>query len=188
MDQILREIDWNDEKLVNFNNIENPDHKYISEVLIASGLVNHRNSTKLLHSQGTLINPNLFLALEQMKTNTINTTRFNIEDGAKNIFIANSPEKLRRKLIFDVVNDILAERNLKGKNLFEELCIEIDELQPRSRNIGFVHEDENSVSLLCRDLKDRNTVWTNRCSEKANIVLDIERSIFRDLITEICEI
>ncbi|XP_058736469.1 protein LONGIFOLIA 1-like [Vicia villosa] len=187
VDQILREIDWNDEKLVNFNNIENPDHKYISEILIASGLVNHRNSNELLHSQGTLINPKLFLALEQMKTNTSNTTRFNIEDGAKNIFIANSPEKLRRKLIFDVVNDILAERKVKGKKLFEELCIEIDELQPKNKNIDIFHEDENSISLLCRDLKDRNTVWTNRGSEKPNIVLDIERSIFRDLITEVCE-
>ncbi|CAI8591951.1 unnamed protein product [Vicia faba] len=157
VDQILREIDWNDEKLVNFNNIENQDHKYISEILIASGLLNHRNSNELLHSQGTLINPKLFLALEQMKTNT---TQFNIE---------------------------YAERKLKGKKLFEELCIEIDELQPRNKNVNFVHEDENSISLLCRDLKDWNTVWTNRCSEKSNIALDIERLIFRDLITEVCE-
>ncbi|KAL5095781.1 hypothetical protein RYX36_000108 [Vicia faba] len=184
VDQILREIDWNDEKLVNFNNIENQDHKYISEILIASGLVNHQNSNELLHSQGTLINPKLFLALEQMKTNT---TQFNIEYGEKNISIGNSPEKLQRKLIFDVVNDILAERKLKGKKLFEELCIEIDELQPRNKKVNFVHEDENSISLLCRDLKDWNRVWTNRCSEKSNIVLDIERLIFRDLITEVCE-
>ncbi|CAI8591952.1 unnamed protein product [Vicia faba] len=116
-----------------------------------------------------------------------NTTRFNIEDGAKNISICNSPEKMQRKLIFDVVKDILPERNLKGKKLFEELRIEIDELQPRNRNIKFDHEDKNSISLLCRDLKDHNTVWTNCCSEKPNIVLDIERLIFRDLITEVCE-
>lgn len=119
-----------------------------------------------------------------MKTNM---SRFNIEDNGKNISIGNSPEKLQRKLIFDVVNDILAERKLKGKKLFEELCIEIDELQPRNMSIGFFHEDENSISLLSRDLKDRNTVWTNRCSEKPNIVLDVERLIFRDLITEVCE-
>ncbi|GAU19879.1 hypothetical protein TSUD_171050 [Trifolium subterraneum] len=189
--QILQEIDWIDEELIDFDNIKNPDHKYISQILTASGLVSDRNSNQLLHSPGHMTNPKLFFALEQMKTTK---THFNIKDDAKKIS-RDSLEKMQRKLIFDVVDDILVNkliydnysRKLKGKRLFEELCTEIDELQPQNRNVSNVHEDENLISLLCRDLKDHNPIWTNSCSEKPNIVLDIERSIFKDLITEVCE-
>jgi hypothetical protein len=191
--QILQDIDWTDEKLINVNNIKNPDHKYISEILISSGLVCDRNSNQILHSPGHIINPKLFSALEQMKTDK---SYFNIEDDVKQISRAIiGPEKMQRKLIFDVVNDILVKKlileelagqELKGKKLFEELCTEIDDLQPQNRNESFVHhEDENLISLLWRDLKDRNTIWTNCCSEIPNLVLDIERLIFKDLITEV---
>ena len=192
MAQILQEIDWTDEKIINVNNIKNPDHKYISEILISSDLVSDRNSNQILHSPGHIINPKLFSALEQMKTNK---SHFNIEDDVKKISRAIGPEKMQRKLIFDVVNDILVKKlileelpgqKLKGKKLFEELCIDIDDLRPQNRNESFVHhEDENLVSLLWRDLKDHNTIWTNCCSEIPNMVLDIERLIFKDLITEV---
>jgi hypothetical protein len=190
--QILQEIDRIDEELINFDNIKNPDHKYISEILIASGLVSERKSNQILHSHGHLINPKLFFALEQVKTNKLH---FNIEDDPEKIYRAISFEKMQRKLIFDAVTDMLANkliyenssRKLKGKRLFEELCQEIDELQPPNRNVSNVHEDENLTSLLCRDLKNHNTIWTDCCSEKPNIVLDIERLIFKDLITEVCE-
>ncbi|XP_045794459.1 protein LONGIFOLIA 1-like isoform X2 [Trifolium pratense] len=190
--QILQEIDQIDEELIDFDNIKNPDHKYISEILIASGLVSDRNSNQILHSHGHLINPKLFFALEQVKTNKVH---FNIKDDAEKIHRAFSSEKMQRKLIFDVVTDMLvnkliyqtSSRKLKGKRLFEELCTEIDELQPPNMNDSNVHEDENLTSLLCRDLKNNNTIWTNCGSEKPNIVLDIERSIFKDLITEVCD-
>lgn len=188
MVQILQEIEWTDVKLINVNNIKNPDHKYISEILIASGLISDRNS----HSPGHIINPKLFSALEQMKTSK---SHFIIEDDAKQISRVIGPEKMQRKLIFDVVNDILVKKlifeelagqKLKGKKLFEELCTEIDDLQPQNGNESFVHhEDENLISLLWRDLKDHNTIWTNRFSEIPNMVLDIERLIFKDLITEV---
>lgn len=192
MAQILQEIDWTDEKLINVNNIKNPDHKYISEILISSSLVSDRNSNQILHSPGQIINPKLFSALEQMKTNK---SHFNIEDDVRQISRVIGPEKMQRKLIFDVVNDILVKKlileelvgqRLKGKKLFEELCTEIDDLQPQNRNVSFVHhEDEKLTSLLWRDLNDHNTMWTNCFSEIPNMVLDIERLIFKDLITEV---
>lgn len=191
--QILQEIDWLDEKLLNLNNSNNPDHKYISEILLASGVLSGRSSSEILHSTGHLINPKLFFALEQIKTMKRN---FNIEDRPV--------EQMQRKLIFDVVNDILVQklifessstlwcipnglagRKLKGQQLLEELCTEIDQLQPQKRNVSFVHEDENFTSLLSSDLKHNHTIWTNCSSEMPNVALDIERLIFKDLITEV---
>ncbi|KAJ1421514.1 DUF3741-associated sequence motif [Sesbania bispinosa] len=199
--QILQEIDWIDEKLINFTNSMDPDHKYISEILLASGLFSGHSSSQILHSPGYLINPKLFYALEQMKTNK---RHFNVEDSSQKIARIVNPEQIQRKLIFDFVNDILVQRlilessstlwclpneltgrKLKGKKLLDELCTEIDQLQPQNRNVSLVGEDENLTSLLCRDLKHHHTIWTNCCIEIPNLVLDIERLIFKDLITEV---
>lgn len=192
--QILQEIDWIGEKLINFNNSKNPDRKYISEILLASGLLSGHRSSQILHSPGHLINPKLFSALEQMKTSK---RHFNIEDSPKKIARNINLEQMQRKLIFDVVNDILVQklilessstlagRKLEGQQLLEELCTEVEQLQPQNRNVSLVHEDENLTSLFCRDLKHDHTIWTNCGSEIPNIVLDIERLIFKDLITEV---
>ena len=71
----------------------------------------------------------------------------------------------------------LAGTTLKGKQLLDELCTEIDQLQPQNRNVSLVHEEEN--------LKHHQAIWTNCCNEMPNIVLDVERLIFKDLITEV---
>ncbi|KAG5001194.1 hypothetical protein JHK87_022266 [Glycine soja] len=189
---LLQEIEWIDEKLINFNNTRDPDHKYIAEILLASGLLSGHSYSQIFHSPGHLVDPKLFFALEQMKTKM----HFNIKDSAKKIRRIINPEKMQRKLIFDVVNDILVQKlildnssalwcqpnelagtTLKGKQLLDELCTEIDQLQPQNRNFSLVHEDEN--------LKHHHAIWTNCCNEMPNIVLDIERLIFKDLITEV---
>ncbi|TKY65078.1 LONGIFOLIA 1 protein [Spatholobus suberectus] len=189
----LQEIDWIDEKFINFNNIKDPGHKYISEILLASGLLSGHSSSQIFHSPGHLINPKLFFALEQMKTKK---RHFDIEDSAKKIPRIMNPEQMQRKLIFDVVNDILVQKlildsssalwcqpnelagtTLRGRQLLEELCTEIDQLQPQNRNVSLVHEDEN--------LKHHHAIWTNCYNEMPNIVLDIERLIFKDLINEV---
>ncbi|KAK7394397.1 hypothetical protein VNO78_14924 [Psophocarpus tetragonolobus] len=189
---ILQEIDWIDEKVINFNNTNDPDHKYISKILLASGLLSGHSSSQIFHSPGHLINPKLFSALEHMKTKR----HFNIEDGAKKIPWNMNPEQMQRKLIFDVVNDILVQKLIldsssalwcqpnelagttpKGQQLLDELCTEIDQLQPQNGNVSLVHVDEN--------LKHHHAISTNCCNEISNIVLDIERLIFKDLVTEV---
>ena len=139
-----------------------------------------------------MVDPKLFFALEQMKTKR----PLNIEGSAKKIPRNINPEQMQRKLIFDVVNDILVQKlildsssalwcqpnelagtTLKGKQLLDELCTEIDQLQPQNRNVSLVHEEEN--------LKHHQAIWTNCCNEMPNIVLDVERLIFKDLITEV---
>ncbi|KAG4395788.1 hypothetical protein JHK82_052328 [Glycine max] len=198
--RILQQIDYNDERFTNFRDDKDPNHKYISEILLASGLLSSQSSSQVFHSSSYPINPNLFLALEQIKTNM---TCFNIECNAKKIAALNSPEQIQRKLIFDVVNDILAQkiilesftlwcqpnqpagRKLRGQLLLDELCTEIDKLQHKNTNANLNDEDENLTSLLWEELMHCPTIYTNSYSEIPNVVLDIERLIFKDLITEV---
>ena len=37
--QAPQEIDWIDEKFISFSDSKDPDHKYIAEILLASGLL-----------------------------------------------------------------------------------------------------------------------------------------------------
>ncbi|WVZ08739.1 hypothetical protein V8G54_022085 [Vigna mungo] len=190
---ILQEIDSIEEKLINFNNSKHPDHKYITEILLASGLLSGHSSSQIFHSPGHLINPKLFFALEKVKTEK---RHYNIEANAKKIARLKNPEQMQRKLIFDVVNDILVQKLIldsssalwcqpsefagtrpKGQQLLDELCTEIDQLQPQNGNVSLANEDEN--------LKHHHAIWTNCCTEIPNVVLDIERLIFKDLITEV---
>lgn len=199
--QILQQIDYSDERFVNFGDNKDPDHKYISEILIASGLLSGPSSGQALHSSGYPINPVLFLTLEQIKTNKMH---FNIEHGVKKIAKMNNHEQMQRKLIFDVVNEILVQklilessstlwskpyqperRKLKGQQLLDVLCTKIDKLQHKNRNVGLANEDEDLTSLLWEGLMHQPTVRTECHSEIPNIVLDIERLIFKDLITEV---
>ncbi|KAL5148922.1 Protein LONGIFOLIA 1 [Glycine soja] len=198
--EILQQIDNSDERFTNFRDNKDPDHRYISEILLASGLLSSPSSSQVFHSSSYPINPKLFLALEQIKTNKM---CFNIEHNAKNIAGLNSPEQMQRKLIFDVVNDILAQkivlesstlwrqpnqqagRKLSGQLLLDELCTEIDKLQHKNTNVNLADENENLTSLLWEELMHCPTIYTNSYSEIPNVVLDIERLIFKDLITEV---
>jgi len=186
---ILQDIDWIEEKFI-FNTTKHPDHKYITEILLASGLLSGHSSSQIFHSPGQLINPKLFYALEQVKTK-----RHFIEDNAKKVARFKKSEQMQRKLIFDVVNDILVQKLIlvsssalgcqpngfagttpKGQQLLDELCTEIEQLQPKN-GVSLGGEDEN--------LKHQHAIWSNCCTEIPNIVLDIERLIFKDLITEV---
>lgn len=189
--QVLQQFDnTDDERFKNFSNHEDPDHKYISEILLASGRLNSPGSSKALHLSGHPINPTLFLALEKIKTNTtnLNITRTN-----------NTQEMMQRKLVFDVVNEILFQklitessykpyhpegRKPEGQHLLDMLCTEIDKLQHNNRNIGVADEDEFLTSIVSEDLVQHSTT-RECCSEIPNLVLDIERLIFKDLITEV---
>ena len=112
--QILQEIDWIDEKFISFSDSKDPNHKYIAQILLASGLLSGPTSSQISHSPGHLINPKLFFALEQMKTNKRD---FNIEGSVKKIGRVINPGQMQRKLIFDVVNDILVQKLILESSL-----------------------------------------------------------------------
>ncbi|GFY86930.1 hypothetical protein Acr_05g0005690 [Actinidia rufa] len=102
-------------------------------------------------------------------------------------------EKIHRKMTFDTVNEILARkltsagflepwilpnklraRSLTGRKLLKELSLEVDHLQANSDG-----------SLHGKDLMLETPNWADAHSEIPGIVLDIERLIFKDLISEV---
>lgn len=172
-----------------------PDHRYISEILLASGLLLRDLSSTLtdfhFHPSGHPINPELFLVLEQTKASSML--------GAEHA----TPEK--RRLVFDTVNEILARklvptepwlRRLKlsrtavnAQKLLRELCSEIEALQGRSTKCSSSssgEDDERWKSVVCKDVMCHESgCWTDFDGEVSGAVLDIERSIFKDLVNEI---
>ncbi|KAI4352446.1 hypothetical protein L6164_006696 [Bauhinia variegata] len=202
--QMLGHIDCPHEEPINLNgthwHMKDPDHKYIAKILLASGLLGGTCSSQTIHSPGHPINPRLFLALEQIKT-TKGVS--GIEDSAKLMVKTSNPQKMRRKLIFDVVNDVLVQklaletsssqwfqpnkltgRKPEGQQLLNEICSEIDQLQRNDKNASLADEDMNLTRLLQGDPILHPTIWTECYSEIPDTVLDIERLIFKDLITE----
>ncbi|XXG53266.1 hypothetical protein AAC387_Pa03g1383 [Persea americana] len=83
----------------------NPDYRYFSEILLASGLLDEdhdfRSVATQLHPSGHVINPNMFMVLEELEAGSTfkNLLQFKF-----------NKEKLHRKLVFDTVNEILMRR------------------------------------------------------------------------------
>ncbi|XXG46580.1 hypothetical protein AAC387_Pa02g1390 [Persea americana] len=164
-----------------------PDYRYISEILLASGLLdedhNFSSGATQLHPSGHLINPNVFMALEERKAGS---TFKNLLQSKFN------KEKLHRKLVFDTVNEVLTRRleteaepwlqvnKLPGsipirRRLVRELCREIDWHQAgKSNNL-----------ILGNDVISGLERWVGFQKESSRVVLDIERLIFKDMIDEI---
>lgn len=182
----------------------NPDHRYISEILVASGfLLRDLNSTLTnfqLHPLGLPINPQLFLVLEQTKSTTLHGQECSIKKLEK--------DKFHRKLIFDAVNEILvgklasmghsyepwlrpkkqARKYLNAQMLLRDLCSEMEQLQAKKSGYGFEENEEDSLkSILCEELVHPAKNWTNSCSEISGTVLDVERLIFKALVDEILQ-
>lgn len=184
---------------------KNEDHKYISEILLASGLLSGDLGRCLMtiqiHPTDYLLNPDLFLVLEQT-----NTTRFSndehINKNSKSIPI----EKIHRKLVFDAVNELLvcklvstgstepwlslnkpAGRFPNGQQLLNELCSEIDQLQANYSDSSLEDDDDIFRSILWEDLRQQSPSWTDLGSDVSGLVLDIERLIFKDLVTEVVD-
>ncbi|KAM0039949.1 putative protein LONGIFOLIA [Helianthus debilis subsp. tardiflorus] len=167
----------------------NGDHKYIKEILSASGFLKDPDSAiriAQLHSTGSMIKPELFHILE--KTN---------EECHKNNPSSNSREKVGRKLIFDSVNDILfhklvmpgfsgkrCARFVDGEKLLTEVWLDIDILQSSSERCVY-DEDDGIKILVSADLNKSSQDWDEYCYEVPGLVLDIERLIFKDLIDEV---
>lgn len=165
----------------------NPDHRYITKLLLASGLIKGSNtfSTAIqLHSSGHVINPNLYHVLEQ----TEQYIELANQEHERKFSPSKSEKKIHRKILFDTVNEILA-RKLASENpfvatrrkikteeeLLMELYSEIDHLQAfPDCNL----EDDDDLGCIPGE-------WADCRGEIPALVLDIERLIFKDLITEV---
>ncbi|CAH8334541.1 unnamed protein product [Eruca vesicaria subsp. sativa] len=184
----------------------NTDHRYISEILLASGLLLRDLGSGLttfqLHPSGHPINPELFFVLEQTKgSSTIHKEESKVLNK----------EKLNRKLVFDTVNELLVEKlasveattnplmkkssakkAMSAQQLLKELCSDIESLQKqarkRSENFLLEEEDDFLKSILAEDVMIRSGNWVDFSGEVSGLVLDVERLVFKDLVNEIVHV
>ncbi|XP_010260208.1 PREDICTED: protein LONGIFOLIA 1-like [Nelumbo nucifera] len=176
----------------------NPDHRYISEILLTSGLLLRDLTSGLttfqLHPSGHPINPDLFFVLEQTK----GTNEHNLEKVGR---CKPSREKLHRKLMFDTVNEILVKklppsepwlrdnkvgrRTQNAQQLLRELCSEVEQFQANNLVCKYDDNDDNLKSILWEDVMHRSDNWSDLRSEVAGVVLDVERLLFKDLVDEV---
>lgn len=183
----------------------NPDHRYISEILLASGLLLRDLGSSLtsfqFHPSGHPINPELFLVLEQTKASTLLKEEF-CNDKMRQ---SNPKEKIHRKLIFDIVNESLAKKlvivgpsyepwltyqklaksTLNAQRLLRDLCSEIEQLQAKPSKCNIEDEEDEWKNILLEDVMHRSESWTVFTGEISSVVLDVERMIFKDLVDEI---
>ncbi|KAI7737652.1 hypothetical protein M8C21_022314 [Ambrosia artemisiifolia] len=179
-----------------------PDDRYISEILLASGLLLRDLGSNLttfqFHSSGYPINPELFLVLEQTKFSNLAKQE---PDKSEKII---KKEKFHRKLIFDAVNEILAgklassvpfqkpfklaKKTLNGQKLLRDLCLEIEQLHAKKNkeNISFEEEDDDGLkSVLWEEVLNRAESWTDYDGKLPVLALEVERLIFKDLVNEV---
>ncbi|KAG1368658.1 protein LONGIFOLIA 1 [Cocos nucifera] len=186
-----------------------PDHWYVSEILLASGFLMKDISCgpvgpmpMHLHLSSHPINPDLFLVLEQTKSGSF-TKLESVHE--KSLRPKPGPEKLHRKLLFDVVNELLiqkleltgtnahpylmlqarklATRFHGGQDLLRELCSEIEKLKAKSSTSDRRNDDSNWI--LGEGVLQQSEGWNEFSADVPNMVLEIERLIFKDLIDEV---
>lgn len=171
-----------------------PNYPYISEILHATDFQFEDYRLTSEHA----IDPNLFLLLEKKRAKFANT-KF---ESRENIPMAKTDqEKLQRKLMFDTVDEILVHKLRFGKlshhhtriqtpsdsDLLHDLCLEINQLQADATLISTSNNDDNNglKLVLNQDVINRSQEWSVSGSEVSGLVLNIEKSIFKDLIEEV---
>lgn len=193
----LRLLDSNYEantnQLGSLSQNHNPDHRYITKMLLASGLLKDVDSVSTaiqLQSSGHMIDPKLFHILEQTEE------RVMPEDGhSKKSAWIEFNQKMHRKNVFDTVNEILVRKIasesylmqgrdcLSAQQLQKELKSDIDQLN--DKKVGMDSEEDELISILNADLRHQSDDWTNGKNDIPLLILDVERLIYKDLITEI---
>lgn len=182
----------------------NPDHRYVAEILLASGLLlgdlGSSTTAYQFHSSGYPINPELFFVLEQTKESTL----VKEECANENSNQMKPKEKIHRKLIFNFVNELLAAKlalvgpfsepwlrprmvTMKAPNsqkLLRELCAEIEQLKPSRCSLD-QDEDDEPRNISWEDMLLLPESWSDFTAETSNIVLALERLVFKDLVDEI---
>ncbi|WMV17329.1 hypothetical protein MTR67_010714 [Solanum verrucosum] len=171
----------------------NPDHRYITKILLASGLHKDVDSVSMaiqLQSSGHLIDQKLFHILEQTEERVMPATGHS-KTSARIEF----NQKMHRKNVFDTVDEILSCKlaseicllqgrdHLSAQQLQKELQSDIDQLN--AKKVGMDSEEDDLISILNADLRHQSEDWTNGDGEIPSMILDVERLIYKDLITEI---
>jgi hypothetical protein len=183
---------------------ESPDHRYVSEILLASGLLmkdlGSGQAGLQLHSSGYPINPDLFHVLEQRKSGWVSIPDgiHQSRRGAKS-----DPKRAHRKLMFDTVNELLLQKFEKetavysvssftrakdppaktpsGQQLLKFISSGIEDLDMERSSIW---QKEGSV-IPDAEILQRLQGWTSFSKELPGMVLEIERSIFKELVDEV---
>ena len=176
---------------------QTPEYKYVKEILLASGILfidTNSISTDSFHASGFPINPELFHVLEQRRTPQYEISREYIQ------------QKSNRQLLFDAVNEILRRKlypylhpqpwirkkdspcmaaaltRPSGQHLLKQVWEELQSLQaPCNSDSPF---EESCESILQKDLSDDVERWSDYRTQVGEMVLDVERSIFKELIDE----
>ncbi|KAM1295808.1 hypothetical protein TB1_014944 [Malus domestica] len=185
----------------------NPDHRYISKILLDSGLLLRDLGSSLttfqLHPSGHPINPELFYVLEQTKASSLLAKEECVPE--KVTIPVQEGEKFHRKLIFDAVNEILvdklnlagippvpwlkpdklAKKTLNAQKLLKELSSDIEQLQAKKPECSLEDEGDGLKNILWEDVMHRSESWTIFHGDISGVVLDVERLIFKDLVNEI---
>ncbi|GKA82454.1 longifolia 1-like protein [Tanacetum coccineum] len=181
--------------IASLNENTKPDDRYISEILLASGLLLRNLGSSLtvfqFHSSGHPINPELFLVLEQTKFSSLPKQ----EPSNKKLL---NKEKFHRTLIFQTVNEVLAKKlalvvpsletfssqsfklankTLNGQKLLRDLCMEIEELlqlKKRKEDVILDEEDDGLKTILWEKVLNRVESWTDYDGELPVIALEVE--------------
>ncbi|KAG9130080.1 hypothetical protein Leryth_012832 [Lithospermum erythrorhizon] len=169
------------------SNNTNQDHCYITKILLASGLLKDTSlpsNSIQLYSNGQMINPKLFHVLEQT-------------EGQNDFSGKTIQTKMDRKILFDAVNEILAQkldseksiplslRSGNSFNLLKEIHMEVERLRKLSysSNVEENNHDQVMISIFGADMDHQTEGWKDFRGELPSLVLDVERLIFKDLIT-----
>ncbi|GKA47739.1 longifolia 1-like protein [Tanacetum coccineum] len=160
-----------------------PDDRYISENLLASGLLLKDLGSSLttfqFHSSGHPINPELFLVLEQTKFGNLTKQ----EPSNKKLL---NKEKFHRKLIFDTVNEVLAKKLALVGSMYE--IEELLEVKKKKEDVSLDEEDDGLKTILWEEVLNHVNhaeSWTDYDGELPLIALEVERLIFKDLVNEV---
>ncbi|CAL9084269.1 unnamed protein product [Musa textilis] len=180
-------------------NMDNPDHKYVSEILLATGILNKDCRVPLqLYTSGRAINPELFGVLEQPKHGWFSKFELDKEETQHQ---KTNTEMNHRKLVFDVVNEIISHkmestaygngpdllcqfrRKLSGQHVLEEVCSQIRRLRTEKTRSTSLEDDVEFIAV--EDILHRSEGWVDFSVEQSRVALQIERLIFKDLIDEV---
>ncbi|KAI4321330.1 hypothetical protein MLD38_034727 [Melastoma candidum] len=166
-----------------------PDHTYILQTPDTGSLM-----TIQLHPSGNIM-ANLFPILEP--------------DKPSNNLLTGHPqpkcsERIQRKLLLDVIDEIMVQKLVSDNNnkkrfwacspsakktgheqLLQGLCSEIAKLRADTFQWGLDDDDGDYIKAILQRDMERESGSGNGHFDDSGVVLDIERLIFKDLVTEV---
>lgn len=142
-----------------------------------------------------VISPDMFNVLEQMEETMPSANKEFTEKNSQKLL----NQKIKRKIVFDMVNEILVQKIASGKTftverkrvsspvLVKEICQEMERLCRMPDN-NFDEEDDGLKRILTGDMMYQSEDWVEYNGEIPALVLDLERQIFKDLVNEVVSV